>query len=162
MKKLRRFRVLNLGGYYPVAVGRSVATLNLDPELTTTMYLQSLILNLAAAAMRLVPLGQVDGQKVQINLTPNCIKIANQLRSATLDDLHNNASVFDIHAPRNSIFTCLSLIRRQIMALKNGPLRIGIGGPVRAGKTILTAALAKILQPKSSPMTSTRKKTQTP
>lgn len=48
------------------------------------------------------------------------------------------------------------------MVLKNGPLRIGIGGPVRAGKTILTAALAKILQPKplsvSSPMTSTRKK----
>ena len=52
------------------------------------------------------------------------------------------------------------------MVLKNGPLRIGIGGPVRAGKTILTAALAKILQPKplsvSSPMTSTGKKTQTP
>lgn len=101
MKKLRRFRVLNLGGYYPVAVGRSIATLNLDPELTTTMYLQSLISNLAAAAMRLVPLGQLDGQKVQINLTPNCIKIANQLRSATLDDLHNNASVFDITSMRH-------------------------------------------------------------
>ena len=32
------------------------------------------------------------------------------------------------------------------MAL-NGPLRIGIGGPVGAGKTTLTAALAKILHP---------------
>ena len=31
------------------------------------------------------------------------------------------------------------------MASKNGPLRIGIGGPVGAGKTTLTAALAKIL-----------------
>ena len=36
------------------------------------------------------------------------------------------------------------------MASKNGPLRIGIGGPVGAGKTTLTAALAKRLYPKSS------------
>ena len=101
MKKLRRFRVLNLGGYYPVAVGRSVATLNLDPELTTTMYLQSLISNLAAAGMRLVPLGQVDGQKTQIALKPYCTEIAKQLRSATLDDLHNSAWVSDITAMRH-------------------------------------------------------------
>ena len=33
------------------------------------------------------------------------------------------------------------------MASQNGPLRIGIGGPVGAGKTTLTAALAKILYP---------------
>ena len=36
------------------------------------------------------------------------------------------------------------------MASKNGPLRIGIGGPVGAGKTTLTAALAKILHPQTS------------
>jgi urease accessory protein len=32
----------------------------------------------------------------------------------------------------------------------NGPLRIGIGGPVGAGKTTLTAALAKLLHPHMS------------
>ena len=31
----------------------------------------------------------------------------------------------------------------------NGPLRIGIGGPVGAGKTTLTAALARVLHPKN-------------
>ena len=36
------------------------------------------------------------------------------------------------------------------MASKNGPLRIGIGGPVGAGKTTLTAALAKMLHPKKT------------
>ena len=33
------------------------------------------------------------------------------------------------------------------MTSPNGPLRIGIGGPVGAGKTTLTAALARILHP---------------
>ncbi|WP_299029349.1 urease accessory protein UreG [uncultured Sulfitobacter sp.] len=36
------------------------------------------------------------------------------------------------------------------MTQMNGPLRVGIGGPVGAGKTTLTAALARALHPKLS------------
>jgi urease accessory protein len=36
------------------------------------------------------------------------------------------------------------------MTPTNGPLRIGIGGPVGAGKTTLTAALARLLHPQIS------------
>ncbi|MEL6685226.1 MAG: urease accessory protein UreG [Pseudomonadota bacterium] len=36
------------------------------------------------------------------------------------------------------------------MTAMNGPLRVGIGGPVGAGKTTLTAALAKALHPQYS------------
>jgi urease accessory protein len=36
------------------------------------------------------------------------------------------------------------------MTSPNGPLRIGIGGPVGAGKTTLTAALARLLHPQMS------------
>jgi urease accessory protein len=86
---------------YPVAVGRAAEALSLDPELATAMYLQSFIANLTAAAMRLVPLGQVDGQKTQIALKPHCTEIAKQLQSSTLDDLHNCAWLSDIAAMRH-------------------------------------------------------------
>ncbi len=36
------------------------------------------------------------------------------------------------------------------MTQKNGPLRVGIGGPVGAGKTTLTAALARVFHPARS------------
>nr|WP_325252824.1 urease accessory protein UreG [Amylibacter sp.] len=36
------------------------------------------------------------------------------------------------------------------MTQMNGPLRIGIGGPVGAGKTTLTAAIARVLHPRLS------------
>jgi urease accessory protein len=86
---------------YPVAVGRAAVALSLDRELTTAIYLQSFISNLTAAAMRLVPLGQVDGQKIQIALKPYYTEMAKQLRSATLDDLHNSAWLSDIAAMRH-------------------------------------------------------------
>ena len=86
---------------YPVAVGRVAAILALESELTTAMYLQSFIANLTAAAMRLVPLGQVDGQKTQIALKQHCTEIAKQLQGATLDDLHNSAWMSDITSMRH-------------------------------------------------------------
>ena len=86
---------------YPIAVGRSAAALKLDPELTTGMYLQSLIFNLTAAAMRLVPLGQIDGQKLQLALKPYCASMAKLLRNTTFDDLHNNAWLSDIASMRH-------------------------------------------------------------
>lgn len=88
---------------YPVAVGRMAAQLDLNVELTTAMYLQSFVGNLTAAAMRLVPLGQVDGQKTQTALKPHCAKIAAELKGATLDDLHNSAWLSDIAAMRHEV-----------------------------------------------------------
>ena len=86
---------------YPVAVGRTAAILKLDPELTTGMFLQSMVMNLTTAAMRLVPLGQVDGQKLQLALKPYCVSIGKQSRSATFNDLHNNSWLSDIASMRH-------------------------------------------------------------
>ncbi len=86
---------------YPVAVGRTAALLDLDAELTTAMYLQAFVGNLTAAAMRLVPLGQVQGQFIQTQLKPLCAETAVQLKGATLDDLHSSAWMSDIAAQQH-------------------------------------------------------------
>jgi len=86
---------------YPVAVGSAVAEMKLDPELSTALYLQAFVSNLCAAAMRLVPLGQVDGQKVQTALKPHCVAIAQSCVGATSDDLHGCAWASDIASMRH-------------------------------------------------------------
>ncbi len=86
---------------YPVAVGQTVAAMELDIALSTAMYLQAFVGNLCAAAMRLVPLGQVDGQKVQTALKPYCTTVANNCLGATMDDLHGCAWASDIASMRH-------------------------------------------------------------
>ena len=81
---------------YPVAVGRTAKMLCLDPKLTAAMYLQAFVSNLCAVAMRLVPLGQTDGQKVQLALKPLCLQTAQDTCDATLDDLHSCTFMSDI------------------------------------------------------------------
>lgn len=86
---------------YPVAVGRTARLLKLDVTLTTALYLHAFAANLTAAAMRALPLGQVDGQRVQIALKPLCTCIAQDTQNATLADLHSTAWLSDIAAMRH-------------------------------------------------------------
>lgn len=90
-----------VGLCYPVAVGHVARGLNLDVEQATAIYLHAFIANLTAAAQRLVPLGQVDGQKVQTALMPRCAALARDLRGATLDDIHSISWMSDIAAMRH-------------------------------------------------------------
>lgn len=86
---------------YPVAVGHVAKAMGLDPELCTALYLQSFVGNLCAAAMRLVPLGQVDGQKVQTALKPVCAKIGQDSLGANEGQLCSNAWGSDIASMRH-------------------------------------------------------------
>ena len=86
---------------YPVAVGHTARLMELDAELTTAMYLQAFVGNLCAVAMRLVPLGQTDGQRVQIALKRVCLKVAAEVQGATLDDLHSSTFLSDIASMRH-------------------------------------------------------------
>ena len=72
---------------YPVAVGEAARNADLPLELTAKMYLHALTSSLAGAAMRLVPLGQSDGQAIIRALHPPCADMASRACAASLDDL---------------------------------------------------------------------------
>lgn len=81
---------------YPVAVGQAARLHELPLDLTLTLYLQAFVSNLAVAGMRLVPLGQTDGQRVIRALMPLCVEIANTALEGDLDDLSSTAFLSDI------------------------------------------------------------------
>lgn len=86
---------------YPVAVGWAARHASLPLELTAQMYLQSFLSNLAAVAMRLVPLGQTAGQTLIRDLTPRCIEIVDAALPRDLDDLTSTTFLADVAAMKH-------------------------------------------------------------
>lgn len=83
---------------YPVAIGAAVRQLDLDLNVVCAMYLQAMMSNLIAAAQRLMPLGQTDGQAILNELNVTCQTVGQETDGATLDDLHACAFLSDIAA----------------------------------------------------------------
>lgn len=86
---------------YPVAVGRAARLLGLPLEMTQMLYLQSFLSNLVSVAVRLVPLGQTEGQRTLARLGRLCAPVAAASRDRTLDDLAGAAFLSDIAAMRH-------------------------------------------------------------
>lgn len=82
----------------PVAVGRAARLAGLPLHTTSAMYLHAFIANLTSAAIRLVPLGQTEGQAVLATLTPLCGTIADATAQATPDDIYSNCLLSDVAA----------------------------------------------------------------
>lgn len=83
---------------YPVAIGATANRASLDVTLTAAMYLQAFTSNLVSAAVRAIPLGQTEGQKILAELTPLCIRIARETQTCDLGDLQSTAFLSDIAA----------------------------------------------------------------
>jgi urease accessory protein len=83
---------------YPVAVGAAARRLGLDISLTAAMFLQAFTSTLVSVAVRLVPLGQTEGQRVLAALAPLCQNIATQTEGMGLVSLHSTAFLSDIAA----------------------------------------------------------------
>lgn len=86
---------------YPVAVGLAAQCAQIDATLTSAMYLQAFLSNLVSAAVRAIPLGQTDGQRVLAALTPLCQIIAEETTASTVDDIQSTAFLSDIAAMRH-------------------------------------------------------------
>ena len=83
---------------YPVAVGYGAKRLDIPAPLAAAMYLQAFTSTLISAAVRLVPLGQTEGQTVLSALSPLCQQIAKDTADTPLDNLQSTCFLSDIAA----------------------------------------------------------------
>jgi urease accessory protein len=86
---------------YPVAVGIAARALALPLDLTATLYLQAFAANLVSAGIRLVPLGQTDGQRITRALLPLAARIAAEALAAPPAAIGGLAVAADIAAMRH-------------------------------------------------------------
>lgn len=86
---------------YPVAVGRAAAGHAVALRPTLLLYLHAFASTLVSACVRLVPVGQTDGQKALAALMPLCECIAADASTAGLDDIGGCAFRAEIAAMRH-------------------------------------------------------------
>lgn len=86
---------------YPVAVGRAARLRGIPIEDTTALYAHSFVANIVSAAIRLVPLGQTEGQAVLARLQAPCEALGAEAASLSLADLSSAAFLSDIYAMRH-------------------------------------------------------------
>ncbi len=83
---------------YPVAFGRAARLMELPLALSVTLFLQAFAATIVSAGVRLVPIGQTDGQRITARLAPLAARIAAETEGAGLDDLGGCAVLADMAA----------------------------------------------------------------
>lgn len=81
---------------YPVAVGVAAAGHGLDLPETLGAYLHAYVANLVSVGLRLIPLGQTDGQRLLAALEPSVAATAAEAALSDLDDLGGATMLADI------------------------------------------------------------------
>jgi urease accessory protein len=85
----------------PVALGHAAASLGLPPAQVIALYLHSFAANLVSVAVRFVPLGQSDGQRILAALHPLIVMMADRAAGAGLEDITASALGADLAAMRH-------------------------------------------------------------
>jgi len=83
---------------YPVAVGHAARQLELPLAPLVTLFLQAFAANVVSAGLRLIPLGQTDGQRQTAALEAPLRAVAVDVLAASLDDLGSAAPLIDLCA----------------------------------------------------------------
>jgi urease accessory protein len=86
---------------YPVALGVAARELGLEPARVAALYLQAFATTLTLAAVRFVPLGQTEGQRMLAGLHPLIEDLAAEAAVAGLDDIGSGAIGGDLAAMRH-------------------------------------------------------------
>jgi urease accessory protein len=83
---------------YPVAVGHAAARVALPLALTAPLFLQAFAANVVSAGVRLIPIGQTDGQRITARLAPLAARVASEAQGASLDEVGGTAALADLAA----------------------------------------------------------------
>lgn len=86
---------------YPVAVGLAAREAGCPERATVALFLQAFVSNLVSACIRLVPIGQVEGQRIIARLQPVVEAVAEEALTASLDDIGGCALNADIASMRH-------------------------------------------------------------
>lgn len=86
---------------YPVAVAAAAAGHGIALAPALTAYLQAVTANLVSAGVRLVPLGQTDGQRVLAALEPVVAEAVTRALGTSLDDVGGAAFRADLASARH-------------------------------------------------------------
>jgi urease accessory protein len=86
---------------YPVAVALAAALAGLPLPATLSAYLQAFAANLVSAGVRLIPLGQSDGQRVLARLEPAVARAAETALARGLDDAATATPMIDLLSMRH-------------------------------------------------------------
>lgn len=81
---------------FPVAAGCLCAGHGVDEATAAVAYLHGMIANLVSAAVRLVPLGQTDGQRITAALEPLTGEIVTRARTTAWREVANPTFMVDI------------------------------------------------------------------
>jgi len=81
---------------YAVAVGAVARSHGIERQETMTAYSHAFTANLVSAAVRLIPLGQTDGQRITADLMPTCIAAVERAASTPADEVSTSTPMVDI------------------------------------------------------------------
>ena len=86
---------------YPVAIGLAAQAHACPERETASMYLHAFVSNLVSAAIRLVPLGQTEGQNIIAAMHAVIASLTDEVLTASLDDIGGCALLSDIASMRH-------------------------------------------------------------
>lgn len=81
---------------YPVAIGYAARLHDLPLDVTVHMFLHAFVSNLVAAAQRLMPVGQVQGQRILSDMAPQIAQSAQDAMTSDIADLSGCCFLADI------------------------------------------------------------------
>jgi urease accessory protein len=83
---------------YPVAAGHAARRLGLPPAPTVTLFVQAFAASIVSAGVRLIPLGQTEGQRITAALLPLAASVAEAALAEPLDAVGGIALGADLAA----------------------------------------------------------------